>query len=65
MGTTASASGQFYPAARQGQAMKTVHARYGNDPGIKAYTHVTDRFAPFASQPIPATVSEAPYLLDG
>ncbi|KQM89573.1 transposase [Sphingomonas sp. Leaf22] len=65
MGTTASADGQFYPAARQGEAMNTVNARYGNDPGIKAYTHVNDRFAPFASQPIPATVSEAPYLLDG
>ncbi|MEV8668905.1 Tn3 family transposase, partial [Klebsiella pneumoniae] len=39
--------------------------RYGNDPGIKAYTHVNDRFAPFASRTIPATVSEAPYLLDG
>src|SRR3546814_650769 len=30
-----------------------------------AYTHVNDRFAPFASRTIPATVSEAPYLLDG
>ncbi|WP_010219531.1 Tn3 family transposase [Sphingomonas sp. PAMC 26621] len=65
MGTTASADGQFYPAARQGEAMNTVNARYGNDPGIKAYAHVNDRFAPFASRTIPATVSEAPYLLDG
>ena len=65
MGTTASADGQFFPAARQGEAMNTVNARYGNDPGIKAYTHVNDRFAPFASRTIPATVSEAPYLLDG
>jgi TnpA family transposase len=65
IGTTASADGQFYPAARQGEAMNTVNARYGNDPGIKAYTHVNDRFAPFASRTIPATVSEAPYLLDG
>ena len=65
LGTTASADGQFYPAARQGEAMNTVNARYGNDPGIEAYTHVNDRFAPFASQPIPATVSEAPSLLDG
>ncbi|MBG0507130.1 Tn3 family transposase, partial [Elizabethkingia anophelis] len=52
-------------AARQGEAMNTINARYGNDPGIKAYTHVNDRFAPFASRTIPATVSEAPYLLDG
>jgi TnpA family transposase len=27
--------------------------------------HVSDQFAPFASQTIPATVSEAPYILDG
>jgi TnpA family transposase len=24
--------------------MNTINARYGNDPGIKAYTHVNDRF---------------------
>src|SRR3546814_11488954 len=65
MGRSASADGQFFPAARQGEAMNTINARYGNDPGIKAYTHVNDRFAPFASRTIPATVSEAPYLLDG
>ncbi|MET3439192.1 TnpA family transposase [Sphingomonas sp. 1185] len=65
IGTTASADGQFYPAARQGEAMNRVNARYGNGPGIKAYTHVNNRFAPFASHTIPATVSEAPYLLDG
>ncbi|MBC7285923.1 Tn3 family transposase, partial [Hoeflea sp.] len=40
-------------------------AKYGSEPGLKAYTHVSDRFAPFASQMIPATVSEAPYILDG
>src|SRR3546814_4042869 len=65
MGRSASADGQFFPAARQGEAMNTINARYDNDPGIKAYTHVNDRFAPFASRTIPATVSEAPYLLDG
>ena len=26
---------------------------------------VTDRFGPFATQTIPATVNEAPYILDG
>ena len=65
IGTTASADGQFYPTARQGEAMNTVNARYRNDPGIKAYTHVNDRFAPFSWRTIPATVSKAPYLLDG
>lgn len=34
-------------------------------PASRPITHVSDRFAPFASRTIPATVSEAPYLLDG
>ncbi|MCR5860142.1 Tn3 family transposase [Mesorhizobium sp. J428] len=65
MGTSASSDGQFFPTARQGEAMNLVNAKYGNDPGLKAYTHLSDQFAPFATQLIPATVSEAPYILDG
>ena len=65
MGITASSDGQFFPAARQGEAMNLVNAKYGSEPGLKAYTHVSDRFAPFATQAIPATVNEAPYILDG
>lgn len=64
-GVTASSDGQFFPASRQGEAMNLINAKYGNDPGLKAYTHVSDRFGPFATQNIPATVSEAPYILDG
>ena len=45
--------------------MNLINAKYGNDPGIKAYTHVSDQFGPFASQKIPATVNEAPFILDG
>ena len=62
-GTTASSDGQFFPTTRQGEAMNLVNARYGNEPGLKAYTHVSDRFGPFATQIIPATVNEAPYIL--
>jgi TnpA family transposase len=65
LGTTASSDGQFFPAARQGEAMNTINAKYGSEPGAKGYTHVNDQFSPFASQLIPATVSEAPYILDG
>jgi len=64
-GVTASSDGQFFPAARQGEAMNLINAKYGNEPGLKAYTHVSDQFGPFATQNIPATVSEAPYILDG
>ena len=65
LGLTASSDGQLFPAARQGEAMNLVNARYGSEPGLKAYTHVSDRFGPFATQTIPATVNEAPYILDG
>jgi TnpA family transposase len=65
MGASASSDGQFFPTARQGEAMNLVNAKYGNEPGVKAYTHLSDQFAPFATQLIPATVSEAPYILDG
>lgn len=64
-GITASSDGQFFPATRQGEAMNLINAKYGNEPGLKAYTHVSDQFGPFATQTIPATVSEAPYILDG
>jgi len=64
-GTTASSDGQFFAAGAMGEAMNLVNARYGNTPGIKAYTHVSDRFSPFASRTIPATAHEAPFILDG
>ena len=64
-GQTASSDGQFFPTTRQGEAMNLINAKYGREPGLKAYTHVSDQYAPFATQVIPATVSEAPYILDG
>jgi TnpA family transposase len=64
-GTSASSDGQFFPTTRQGEAMNLINAKYGHEPGLKAYTHVSDQFGPFAIQTIPATVNEAPYILDG
>ncbi len=61
-GLTASADGQFFPVAGTGEAMNVVNMKYGREPGIKAYTHVSDQYAPFATQ---ATAYEAPYILDG
>ena len=62
-GRTASSDGQFFPSAGRGEALNLVNARYGAEPGVKAYSHVSDRFSPFATQTIPATVHEAPYIL--
>ena len=64
-GQTASSDGQFFPTTRQCEAMNLINAKYGHEPGLKAYTHVSDQYGPFATQVITATVNEAPYILDG
>jgi hypothetical protein len=56
-GQSASSDGQFFPTTRQGEAMNLINAKYGHEPGLKAYTHVSDQFGPFATQTIPATVT--------
>ena len=52
-GTTASSDGQFFPTTRQGEAMNLINAKYGHEPGLKAYSHLSDQFAPFASSDYP------------
>ena len=42
-----------------------VNLHYGQDPGVKFYTHISDRFGPFHSKVIAATANEAPHVLDG
>jgi TnpA family transposase len=64
-GSTASSDGQFYPSGGSGEAMNLINAKYGNIPGMKAYTHISDQYGPFAVKTIPATAHEAPYILDG
>jgi TnpA family transposase len=38
---------------------------YGTDPGVLFHTHVSDQYGPFHSKVIPATIGEAPHVLDG
>jgi TnpA family transposase len=64
-GTTASSDGQYFRAAGRGGAGAAVNAKYSNDPGFVMYTHVSGRYSPFHTRVIAATVSEAPYVLDG
>ncbi len=64
-GLTSSSDGQFFPSGGSGEAMNVINAKYGRVPGVKAYTHVSDQYGPFAVKTIPATAHEAPYILDG
>ncbi|RDL47948.1 hypothetical protein BLJAPNOD_05174 [Ensifer sp. M14] len=65
MGTSASSDGQFFATTEQGEAMNLVNAKDSNKPGLKAYSHAPNRYAPFATQVTLATASEAPYIFDG
>ena len=64
-GGTSSSDGQFFRAGGHGEARADHNAKYGLEPGVKFYTHVSDRYAPFHSKVIAANASEAAHVLDG
>jgi TnpA family transposase len=64
-GTTSSSDGQYFRAGGRAGAGGSVNAKYGIDPGAVLYTHVSGHYGPFFTRVISATMSEAPYVLDG
>jgi TnpA family transposase len=42
-----------------------TNAKYGSEPGVKFYTHISDRHGPFHTKVIAANASEAAHVLDG
>jgi TnpA family transposase len=64
-GTTSSSDGQFFRAGGRGEVGGLINLHYGQDPGVKFYTHLSDQFGPYHTKVIAATANEAPYVLDG
>ena len=64
-GTTSSSDGQRFRAAAHGAASGQWNPKYGAEPGRLFYTHLSDQFAPFASNVIHTNVRDATYVLDG
>ncbi len=64
-GSTASSDGQYFRGGGRAGSSGAVNAKYSNDPGFVVYTHVSGHYGPFHTRVIAATVSEAPYVLDG
>ena len=56
-GLTSSSDGQFFRAGGFGRNASSLNAHYGDDPGVKFYTHLSDRYAPFHTKVIAATAS--------
>ena len=63
-GTTSSSDGQHFPTAGPGEAVGAANARYGRDPTVLLYTHLSDRYAPFHTKVI-APAGEAAHVIDG
>ena len=64
-GTASSSDGQRFQSGGSGEAVGSVNARYGNEPGATFYTHISDQYAPFHIKLISATVRDATHVLDG
>jgi TnpA family transposase len=64
-GTTSSSDGQRFRAGGRGEQAGQLNLRYGTEPGVLFYTHVSDQYAPFHTKVINATVRDATHVLDG
>jgi len=64
-GTTSSSDGQYFRAGRRGGGHGSINAKYGADPGMLFYTHLSDQHGSYRSRVISATTGEAPHVLDG
>jgi TnpA family transposase len=64
-GTTSSSDGQRYRASGRGEQSGQVNLRYGNEPGVLFYTHISDQYTPFYTKVIAANARDATHVLDG
>ena len=64
-GTTSSSDGQRFKAGGHAERTGQVNPKYGNEPGLLFYTHISDQYAPFHTKVINVGVRDATYVLDG
>jgi len=64
-GTTSSSDGQAFPIATRRPVLAHTNAKYGRDPVVMFYSHISDRYAPFYTKVIGSTVRDATFVLDG
>src|SRR5438132_1302564 len=64
-GNTSASDGQAFPIPSRRPVLAHTNARYGRDPVVMFYSHLSDRYAPFSTRAISSTVRDATYVLDG
>lgn len=64
-GTTSSSDGQRFKTAGHAGDRRNINPKYGSDPGVQFYSHISDQYAPFHTKVINVGVRDATYVLDG
>jgi TnpA family transposase len=64
-GTASSSDGQRFRTAGHAERGGNINPKYGSEPGIQFYTHISDQYAPFHTKVINVGVRDATYVLDG
>src|SRR5260370_8478572 len=47
------------------EATAQVNLRYGTEPGVTFYTHLSDQYGPYPVKVISSSVRDAPHMIDG
>lgn len=63
-GTTSSSDGQSFKLDKHDASWLNLNAKYGSDPVMTIYTHISDQYMPFYTQVI-HNVRDATHVLDG
>jgi hypothetical protein len=64
-GTLSSSDGQRFPVAVRSQTATAIPRYYGFGRGLTFYTWTSDQSSQYGSKPIPSTVRDSTYVLDG
>lgn len=63
-GTTSSSDGLNFRVGSHGRYAGQVNLKYGQEPGVQIYTHISDQYSPFYTKVI-SRVRDSTHVLDG
>lgn len=64
-GTHSSSDGQRFKTSQKAEGSGVFNGRYGREPGLTFYTHVSDQYSPFFTKVIASTDRDALHIVDG
>jgi len=64
-GTTSSSDAQRFKVGGHAEKAGQINPKYGSEPGVQFYTHISDQYAPFHTKVINVGIRDATHVLDG